>query len=50
VTLTVSKGAAPATVPDLTGMSSDDAEGELSDMHLDVKVVQKESDSVGRAT
>lgn len=46
VTLTVSKGAAPATVPDLTGMSSDDAEGELSDMHLDVKVVQKESESV----
>ena len=46
VTLTVSKGPAPATVPDLTGMDEDDASDELSEMQLDVKVVQKPSEQV----
>jgi beta-lactam-binding protein with PASTA domain len=43
VTLTVSRGKQGVGVPKLTGLSRDDAEGQLSDLGLTANVVDKES-------
>ena len=43
VTLTVSRGKQGITVPKLTGLSLDDAQGQLSDLGLTANVTEKES-------
>src|SRR4051794_25789344 len=44
ITLSVSSGRQRVAVPDLTGLSSDDARSQLSDAGLQVRVVQRDSD------
>mgnify|MGYP000843900035 CR=1 FL=1 len=50
VTLTVSSGSQPITVPDLTGSSQADAETALSNLGLESKIVSITSDTVDKGT